>query len=299
MKKAVKIWLITAAVLVVLGIGLMTAALAAVDFDITRLGTIEYVTNTHKVTEKFTKIAVDESTSDIEFAPAEDKQCSVVCREPEGSNHTVAVKDGVLTIKSADDSGWTFGLTFESPKITVCLPEKEYKALTVESNTGNVILPEGITFDSVDIKCDTGSVECASSVKGTANIALTTGNIKLEGMIAGALDLTTVTGNIKLDSVKVEKDVQAITTTGNVKLTDTIAKGAFHIKTNTGNVKFDACNAASVYAAANTGNITGTLLSAKRFNAQSDTGKVNVPNTYAGGVCELITNTGNIEIELV
>ena len=39
MKKSTKIWLIIAALLLVIGLGLSVAALAAVDFDVSRLNT--------------------------------------------------------------------------------------------------------------------------------------------------------------------------------------------------------------------------------------------------------------------
>ena len=301
MKKAVKIWLITAAVLVVVGIGLMTAALAAVNFDITKLGTVPYENNTYKVTGKFDQISIEDSTTDIEFALSDNKQCSVVCNEPEHLTHTASVQNGVLTITAVDERQWYeyISLTFESPKMTVYLPEKEYAALTVSSHTGNITLSKDFTFSSIDIRCDTGNVECYSSVKETVGIELATGNIFLENTAPEKIALSTSTGNVKLDSVNAKRDIDIKTNTGNIRLTDTLAKGSLHLETDTGNVTFDGCDAASLDVKTDTGNIKGTLLSAKRFSAHSDTGRINVPNTYSGGECDLKTDTGNIDIELV
>ena len=41
------------------------------------------------------------------------------------------------------------------------------------------------------------------------------------------------------------------------------------------------------------------VISDKIFKTQSDTGKITVPASGDGGDCELITNTGKIDIEVV
>ena len=47
-----------------------------------------------------------------------------------------------------------------------------------------------------------------------------------------------------------------------------------------------------------TGNVTGSLLSDKAFLTELDVGSVDVPETAAGGVCEIRTDTGNIAISV-
>ena len=59
---------------------------------------------------------------------------------------------------------------------------------------------------------------------------------------------------------------------------------------------FDACDAAEIYVKTDTGDVTGTLLSDKKFFAESDTGKVSVPKSVTGGRCEISTDTGRIDI---
>ena len=45
-----------------------------------------------------------------------------------------------------------------------------------------------------------------------------------------------------------------------------------------------------------TGDVTGSLLSAKVFVVTTDTGTVQVPKSTAGGRCEISTDTGDIRI---
>lgn len=300
MKKAVKIWLITAALLVVVGIGMMIGALAAVDFDLKKLGTIEFETNTYQIKDKFEKISIEDDLTDIEFVLSDNKKCSVECYAPENMEYAASVKDGTLTVKAVDNRSWTqrFGISFESPKVTVSLPEKEYKALNVKSDTGSVSIPDSFTFGSIDVENGTGSVKCAAAVKGALNISTSTGNIKANDLTADEINLKVSTGNIKLDNVTVKKDLVATASTGNIKLTDVTAKGDFDLKASTGNIKFDGCDADTITATTSTGNITGSLLTDKIFRASSHSGKVSVPDTASGGICDLQTNTGNINISI-
>jgi hypothetical protein len=45
--------------------------------------------------------------------------------------------------------------------------------------------------------------------------------------------------------------------------------------------------------------VKGSLLTDKIFVTQSDTGKVDVPETVSGGKCKVTTDTGDIRIEIV
>ena len=47
-----------------------------------------------------------------------------------------------------------------------------------------------------------------------------------------------------------------------------------------------------------TGKVVGSLLTEKVFNAKSDTGKVEVPNTTSGGSCTITTDTGKIQVTI-
>ena len=79
-------------------------------------------------------------------------------------------------------------------------------------------------------------------------------------------------------------------------LNDVIASEKISVKISTGNISFENCDANEIFACTNTGNVKGNLLSEKVFVAQTDTGKIDVPNTTNGGKCEITTDTGNIKI---
>ena len=68
---------------------------------------------------------------------------------------------------------------------------------------------------------------------------------------------------------------------------------------STGDVEFERCDAAELQIETDTGSVTGSLRSEKVFIAQSDSGRVKVPETASGGICRITTDTGRISIEIV
>ena len=97
MGKSTKIWLISASALVLVGILVFTAALASVDFDITKLSNTEYVTNEYSLTEDFESIFIEADTADIIFKLSKNGENRVVCRENKKTPHTVKTENGSLS----------------------------------------------------------------------------------------------------------------------------------------------------------------------------------------------------------
>ena len=67
----------------------------------------------------------------------------------------------------------------------------------------------------------------------------------------------------------------------------------------TGDVTFDGCDAAAISVKTDTGDVTGSLLSNKMFVIDTNTGDVDVPETVDGGRCEIVTDTGDIELNIM
>ena len=317
MNKNVKIWLITAASLVLFGAILFLGAMAAMGWNFGKLSTSKYETNTYEIAEAFEAISVNINTADIEFLPSESGEYSVVCYERENEGHRVEVKDGVLSIERFDRRKWYeyIGFNFGTPKITVYIPAGEYGALSVESKTGDVKIPGGFKFSSIDISERTGNVISCASADGRVKISTTTGEICVKGMSAQSLDLSVTTGRVSVSDVvctgdvKVEvstgrailkgvsaKNVISDGDTGDICLEGVIAMGRISIERDTGDVRFDGSDAAEIFVETDTGDVYGSLLSDKVFIARSDTGDIDVPRTVSGGRCEITTDTGDIKI---
>ncbi len=318
MSKTAKIWLIVAAVLTALGLLIFVGAVAACGMDFAKLGTVAYTTETYEVSGGFDKISIDVSTTEVELKLADDGRCEAVCYESDKVRHSARVESGTLVIDTVDTRKWWEYLTvsFDTPKMTLYLPESDYGALKIETDTGDIAVPSDFSFGTVDIDGDTSDVQLLASVSGEVKIELSTGRISLDGVKAGRLNLSTNTGGIKLNNVRADGDAAIETDTGEVQLANVlcvdlsvdsatgnvelkaVTAGTLAVESNTGNVRFDGSDAQSITVNTDTGNVTGTLLSDKIFFAESDMGSVKVPKTSSGGRCEITTDTGNINISI-
>ena len=182
--------------------------------------------------------------------------------------------------------------------MTIYLPKAEYASLKVNTNTGCTEIPKIFSFESVNIKTDTGAIECSADVSNSIELQTDTGSIRAENStLDGEVKVKTSTGSIAIADIRCKK-LSATGNTGIIELKNTIAADNMTINCATGSVKFDKCDANEIKVKTNTGSIVGTLLSDKVFFAKSAVGNVDVPKTTSGGTCELTTDTGNIQIEI-
>ena len=319
MNRSTKIWLVAAAALAAIGLMVFAGVMTAYRWDFHKLSTMTYETNTYEVNEEFDKISIEVNTTDIAFLPSETEQCRIECVETEKVKHSAAVQNGTLVIHTVDTRKWYeyIGISLKSPKLTVYLPQDTYASLVIDTDTGNIAIPECFTFEDLEIKGSTANVECSASVSHVMEIKVSTGTIRADRLTAEQMDLTATTGNIHIDTVSSGGNIHVETSTGAIRLTEVsctnltakshtgtvtlkkvVAAENFSIENATGSVKFESSDAAQIYVKTSTGSVTGTLLSEKVFLAKSSTGSIHVPETVTGGKCEIITGTGNITITI-
>ena len=312
-------WIVAGVVLLAAGVLICGISFGSLGFDFGNLNTVTYVTNTYDVTEDFRNIAMNGDTEDITFLSSDDGNCRVVCYEEENEPHNVRVVDQTLTIDRKKSKGfrWNIGVSTESPSITVYLPEKEYKELAIETDTGDVDIPKDFSFESITADLDTGDMSCLASAEGDIRIGTNTGHISLMNVTAAGMLLSSDTGKMELSEMKLNGDLEIQEHTGKVILenvtcrnfisdgdtgslvmTNVKASGEFNIERDTGDVEFHGCDAETIYVETDTGDVTGTLLTDKVFITETDTGSVDVPKSTTGGRCEISTDTGDIRIDI-
>jgi DUF4097 and DUF4098 domain-containing protein YvlB len=319
MSKITKGWLIGATLLTVIGCILMGSVMIMLKWDFFKLSTITYETNEHMIDEAFQGLSITSDTADIELVPSENGKVSVVCHEQTNQKHTVAVENGTLVVRLNDTRKWYeyIGIHFGTPCITVYLPAGDYGVLTVKESTGDVKISKDFAFERIDVTASTGDVTVQASATDTIRVKTDTGSIRVEKLSAKALDLAVSTGKVTLSQITCEGDIsikvssgktelrdvicQSLTSsgsTGSLSLHHVIATEAFTIRRSTGDVRFDHCDAATISVKTDTGDVSGTLLTAKRFVAETSTGSVRVPQSDSGGKCEIHTTTGDITITI-
>ncbi len=299
MNKRVRIWLMIAAALLLLGAMAFAGAMTILRWDFATITTIRYQSKLHNITEDFQNISIQCDTANVIFMPSKNQQCQVGCYEQINAAHTVTVNGDSLVIKIEDTRKWYehIGILIDHPIVALYLPESKYGTLTIKSDTGDIIIPKDFTFQNIDIAQDTGDVTNFASASGEVKIKTSTGDILLNSITAGTLDLTVSTGDILASDVTCQS-LLSKGSTGDITLQNVITEGKFSIERSTGDVKFRKCDASEIFVTTNTGNVTGSLASEKVFFAQSDTGRIDVPKTIHGDRCEITTDTGNIEINI-
>lgn len=310
MKKSTAIWLIVASAIILFGLLLLVFAMSLDGWSFDKREETIY-----EISEDFTNISITLDTDDVFFTPSPDGTKKVVCLEDKNLGHTVSVEGGTLKIGVDDNRKWYNHIfNFGETSVTVYLPESEYNLLSIDSDTSDVSIPNNFKFGSIDIELSTGDARCYASTVGdvkirtsTGRISLadasfsslllkaSTGDISLSAVKCGDINISVSTGEIKLTNVSC-KSLTAEANTGDVEMINVIASGAFAILTDTGDVDFEASDAAEIYIETDTGDVSGTLLSEKVFFYKTDTGDVQLPETTKGGICKIITDTGDIEI---
>ena len=317
MKTVTKVMLIIGAVLVLAGAAIFVAVMAPGNWNFKGLGTAEFVTETIDVDGEFADILIDTNMTAVVIQPSTTGKCRVAFFNHKKVTCSASVKDGVLQIETEDARKWYERISFSIDyEMVVYLPQSEYGSLTVRNSTGRLLIPREFSFGNIDAALSTGNVDCKASASGRIKIKTNTGNVRLEGVTAGGLELSATTGNISLRSVSCGggidlsvstgkttledvscKSLSSKGSTGKLSLENVIAEETLSVERSTGSVRFEKCDARDFVIRTSTGNVKGSLLTGKVFSARSDTGRVKVPeSTAGGGTCSVTTDTGSITI---
>ena len=318
MNKTIRNWLITAAALLLVGLGIFATVMTAHHWDFTKLNENAYTTNTYEISDEFHDISIKSDTMDITFALSENGIGKAVCVEKENNQTTISVQNGTLVINTMENNKWyDYIMNFGSSSIVVYLPHNEYRSLQIQSDTSDIKIAAEFHFQQIDISVSTGDVDCYASAADTIKIKASTGNVNVQQVNSETVEITTSTGNITATSIQCIKmhtkvstgktiltkvTCSELTTTGNtgdITLTDVIVLDTMSITRTTGDVKFNGCDAGEILVRTDTGDVVGTLLSEKIFITKTNTGEVKVPNSVTGQRCEITTDTGDIKIEIL
>lgn len=297
MNKCSKKWLLTAAILTIVGAVVFVGALAIINFDFTKLSTQKLETNTYEFNEDFANIVVNVETAAVTFVPSESDVCKVECVEEEILKHSAKIQDGTLTISAVNNRKWYdyICINFWSPKVTVYLPKEVYTSLSVATATGNIEISDKFSFETVAVAGMTSNITCHAQVSKSVEMNTTTGNITLGSAQIETVKLSATTGKVIVNDVSCNK-LTAKSSTGHIQFKNVIAKESIKAQNTTGGVELGGCDATNIMVNTSTGDVNGTLLSEKIFITDTSTGRVSVPKTTSGGKCEITTSTGDINI---
>ncbi|MBQ4093146.1 MAG: DUF4097 family beta strand repeat protein, partial [Firmicutes bacterium] len=275
MKTATKIWLIIAAVLVIVGSVVFIGAMAASDWKLNGLDNQTFETNSYDIAEEFHSISVDTSTADIILKPSDSETAKVVCFEDRKTKHSVNVQEGTLMIHETDNRSWFDFISLfrlDYPEITIYLPESTYASLSAETDTGDIEIPQNFTFGNIMVTSDTGDITCCASAEKLLELETDTGSLYAEAISAMEMKLNTDSGDIMAKTISCAGNMNIDSDTGNTNITDitckiltadsntgdicmenVIAAEDFFLENDTGNIEMIDCDAAEIFAQTNTG----------------------------------------------
>ena len=311
MKKGTVIALIVAACLIVTGGMLTFAGLLRADFNFSQ----ETVNKVYTAEGSFQNIQIDTGVCDVRFFKT-DGDLTVHCPKTERLEYIVLVEDGVLRISAMDMRKWYdfVGITTGEAEITIYLPEAQYESVHIETDTGDISVPQDFSFDTAALSTSTGDIDFAAAVTETLITKTSTGKTRIGSTSPAYLECRSSTGDVELENIHTSGDIHiqrstgkltaknvtgtnltVKSTTGNTQLENTLVNERMQVTTTTGRVHIRDCDAGTAIIETDTGDVIGNFLSPKWFITETDTGDVSVPLSREGGECRITTDTGDIE----
>ena len=280
MKKANKITIIVAIILVATGIALFVAGFAMMNFNFKEASDMKYTTNIHKITEDFSSISINISVADIAFIVSDSGESRVEYYENDKRIHTVAVNNGVLCIEEQKNFNMFnfIGIDFDHPRVTLYLSRTDFDSLHINSDTSLIVVPAEFSFRA-------------------ANIDNHTGDVSYNAPTATGLSIKTTTGRIMVSDISVSQDIYLQANTGHVTLTSARAEGYVHVLTSTGRIHLEDIECGDIDITSSTGNKNISRLKCRNLTSESTTGRTSLTDVIAEGNVIIKADTGDVTLE--
>ena len=312
MLKLLKIILIIFIILVIIAIAGFIALMVVSDWSFENL---KYVEKECQVEEGFESIKLDLKGSDVVICPSNDGKCKVVSFENSLYSHSVDVINNELIVGCNYNTKIFF--SYKESRITIYLPEKDYKTLNLTTTSGDVDV-ENLSVDELTITVSSGDVEVNNVECNNISTAGESGDVELQNLkVGGAVSVARDSGDVEFNNVSCSGNLSTSTDSGDVsfenvvcgglssecdsgdvELQSVLVNGALTIEAESGDVEFSKLDALSLEITTTSGDVKGSLLSDKIFAVRSSSGKIDVPQTTTGGVCKITVRSGDVEITI-
>lgn len=280
MSKAKKNATVLALICIAAGLAISLAVFSVIGFDVSRLNTMKFETNTYDVTERFSDIRVEGAECDIRLVPSQTGACTVVCTEGEKISHTVTVKDGTLTVTRTDQRRWyeRIGVYWGEMSVTVQLPAGAYGNLYIKSVSGGIKVPDGFTFARAEVYSTSGEIDYAADTEQDLILKTTSGELSAGGLAAGTAEVRSTSGDVTIHSVGLRGDLAVETVSGEIGLEGVSAQAA-SIQSTSGEAKLR--------------NVSTT----GRMSVRTASGDVRLTDVAASAPMEVQTVSGEVKLE--
>ncbi len=275
---------------------------------------IEYKTFEEKADNQITSLSIEYGTVDVVVYLSDDTDALSVQypqkQNKKGENiNEIKVEETDGKISIMENYKWQaqlFSVNFETPTVSVYLPQERVYALDLQTTTGTIRLTNGnLNVSKITLKTTTGMIstkDCVVSSTGEARFETTTGILSVGELSAQTVVLETTTGVLTTHkAITAETSVSLKVTAGTIETLGTITTDTVTAKATTGSLKMTA----GIYANALTLKTTTGDLNARIGGKKTDysivvsqsTGNSNIyPQTGGTKTLNVSCTTGDINV---
>ena len=313
MTKSTKIILITAGVLV--GLGLIIAGVAlginkiknnVFGFNNTNSSS-SYEEKSTEIKDDFEDIDITEVSSDVNIVATSKSNAYVEYTDSDTYHHEITVKGDTLRIEYKNDQNSVVKIGFmlpifgiseddESFPVTIYLPEKEYGELNVAIVSGDTTV-DPMSFEKIKIDSVSGEVKLnGCDLEEKFDASAVSGSITCEKLNAGDININTTSGTVSMsDTTAKNADIQTIS--GKVNL-NSFSASSVDIDTTSGDVILDAFESKDTEINTVSGDVRGTLKGDYDISYDTVSGDSDISGSVSGGYrFEVDTTSGDLTLK--
>jgi len=255
MKKSYKILIITACVMMVLGLLVVAAAFLSPNFSLEA----DHAENvyTYKA-DGIEKISVTARTQDIKIETGSVNEITVYARENKWEKYEITNTDGTFSIIAKDLRKWY-------QKIELGIRRWEYDLV--------VVLPKSLVDTSIDVTVSTGDIHAYSLDVQNLSLKLSTGDIEMSNINAKNITLNLSTGDVDAQDVKAQ-GLFTKTSTGDIDFIGFEILGKTEISVTTGDIDLSGLKCDTLYIKTSTGDVDLERVYANSHDIRTRTGDV-------------------------
>ena len=300
MRKFCKVLLITAGIIVGIGIVLCALGFAFGGGDFMRTMSRDYKSMSATFDE-VEIIEVIESSNKVKIEKSSTDEVKVTYSVCEDYSYKLSNIDGKLKIEFDDYRKWyelfKF-ISFDSPDLVIEVPETTLKELNVKTTSGSVEAKELNCLDTT-LKVTSGRIEAGGNL-GDLNISSTSGSVQINSnTVAQNAEIYATSGGIEAEGFTAAS-LDVSSSSGSIKFRGVTAVGDMKVKCTSGSLKLEGVDAANYDLQTTSGSIRANILAPKYYDVKATSGSTNTPDfdKNAEGVLTARTTSGSIRIEL-
>lgn len=202
MSNWLKILLIIATSLLVIGLAICICAIFALDFDFSQMKTYSDYQSKEYITENadYHQINVDDVANDVQIIKSDDDQIHVYYFESINEAYDIDDVNGILTVSyDADDIPffhWNFSFSDRDTDLIISIPESYIGSLQVETVSGDIEILD-MTTDELEISSVSGELDINNTeIDGKFSCETVSGDIELDNILAYDIELSSTSGEI-------------------------------------------------------------------------------------------------------